>query len=118
MRTGPGGDFVDARDRMVDTVACGTGRDRVRNDRIDLISASCDLSSNRINYRSLTAEFGCTAQPDGSVFCPEAGARVKVDAGDLDDQILGNLGVVGGAGRDTLVGNDEGSSSRAWTVAM
>ncbi|HKP21221.1 MAG TPA: calcium-binding protein [Thermoleophilaceae bacterium] len=54
----------------------------------------------------LTAEFGCAAQPDGSVFCPDAGARVKVDAGDLDDRVtvdVASARLIGGEGNDVLV---------------
>jgi uncharacterized delta-60 repeat protein len=43
-RAGPGRDFVSARNGRPDSVACGTGRDRVRADRQDRLTG-CELVS-------------------------------------------------------------------------
>jgi Ca2+-binding RTX toxin-like protein len=41
---GAGADFVNAAvDRVADTVACGSGRDTVRADRLDTVAADCEL---------------------------------------------------------------------------
>ena len=42
VRAGPGDDSIDARDRKVDSIACGIGRDRVRNDRVDMVLPGCE----------------------------------------------------------------------------
>ena len=41
-RGGPGDDRIAARDGTVDTVACGRGDDRVRNDRVDRLTRTCE----------------------------------------------------------------------------
>ena len=44
---GSGGDVLNARGGGVDIVSCGSGRDRVRADRADRISRSCELVAVR-----------------------------------------------------------------------
>ena len=42
---GDGDDAIDARDRGFDVVGCGSGRDTVRADRVDLVGVDCELVS-------------------------------------------------------------------------
>jgi hypothetical protein len=63
----------------------------------------------------LRAGFQCELQADGSVICPGAGARITVDAGDLDDRVevgsIGNLRwLTGGDGDDLLIATGEAAS--------
>jgi RTX calcium-binding nonapeptide repeat (4 copies) len=44
---GPGGDTIRSRDRSVDRIACGGGRDRVIVDRLDWPSLGCETVSRR-----------------------------------------------------------------------
>jgi hypothetical protein len=63
----------------------------------------------------LRAGFRCELQLDGSVICPGAGARITVDAGDLDDRVeVGSIGylrrLTGGDGQDLLIATGETAS--------
>jgi RTX calcium-binding nonapeptide repeat (4 copies) len=63
----------------------------------------------------LRAGFRCELQADGSVICPGAGARITVDAGDLDDRVeVGPIGyhrrLTGGDGDDQLIATGETAS--------
>jgi Ca2+-binding RTX toxin-like protein len=63
----------------------------------------------------LRAGFRCELQIDGSVICPGAGARITIDAGDLDDRVeVGPVGylrrLTGGDGQDLLIATGETAS--------
>jgi Ca2+-binding RTX toxin-like protein len=63
----------------------------------------------------LRAGFRCELQIDGSVVCPGAGARVTVEAGDLDDRVeVASIGylrrLTGGDGDDLLIATGETAS--------
>jgi Ca2+-binding RTX toxin-like protein len=47
MQGGAGNDRIYARDGEVDHIGCSTGRDRVRADRIDIVSLDCERVSRR-----------------------------------------------------------------------
>ena len=44
---GGGDDRISARDRRVDRIRCGSGRDRVRADRFDVVALNCERIDNR-----------------------------------------------------------------------
>jgi len=44
---GPGNDTITARDKQVDTIRCGRGRDAVIADRKDKVSRDCEIVRRR-----------------------------------------------------------------------
>jgi predicted chitinase len=56
---GAGNDVIQARDRAVDTIGCGSGTDRVVVDWTDVVAASCEVIERPdVTYDQLVSMFG------------------------------------------------------------
>jgi hypothetical protein len=65
LEAGPGRDRVQSRDRVVDLVSCGSGRDAVTADAVDSIKRDCEKVDRGRGKKghALTRELGTSSAP-------------------------------------------------------